>query len=137
MVAKLQKIEKVPKLNEEILELEKKLAEKKQELIEKKETGKHEKEIIKEIIKEKVEAAAVAPASTPQTQTIKKIKEIAGEPKERQVQLLVNLALEKGIIQAVEVAKGLDNPYLLDELHDVLADKYYNKLVEEGKLKKI
>jgi Fic family protein len=137
MVAKLQKIEKPPKINEEILELEKKLAEKKQELVEEKEAGKHEKEIIREIIKEKVEEAAVTPAPTSQAQTIKKIKEIAGEPKERQVQLLVNLALEKGIVQAVEVARGLNNPYLLDELHDVLVDEYYSKLVERGKLKRI
>jgi hypothetical protein len=103
MVAKTKNFEKVPKLNEEIFELEKKLAEKKQELTEKKEAGKHEKELIREIIKEKVEEAAVTPAPTPQAQTIKKIKEIAGEPKERQVQLLVNLALEKGIIDRKSV----------------------------------
>lgn len=137
MVAKAQKIEKIPKINKEILELEKKLAEKKQELTERKEGEKTEKELIKEIVKEKIEQTAISsPSATPQ-QIATKTKEIAGEPKERQIQLLVNLAFEKGIVQAVEVAKGLNNPYLLDELHDVLVDEYYNKLVEQGKLKSI
>jgi len=137
MVAKAQKIEKIPKINKEILELEKKLAEKKQELIERKEGEKTEKDIIREIVKEKIQQTAISsPSATPQ-QVAKKTKEIGSEPKERQVQLLVNLAFEKGIVQAVEVAKGLNNPYLLDELHDVLVDEYYNKLVEQGKLKPI
>ena len=137
MVAKAQKIEKIPKINKEILELEKKLAEKKQELTERKEGEKTEKDIIREIVKEKIQQTAISSPSAIPQQIAKKAKEIESEPKERQIQLLVNLAFEKGIVQAVEVAKGLNNPYLLDELHDVLVDEYYNKLVEQGKLKPI
>ena len=47
------------------------------------------------------------------------------------------MVFEKGVIEAVEVAKKLDNPYLLDEFHDALVDKLYDKLVEQGKLKQV
>ena len=59
------------------------------------------------------------------------------EPKERQIKLLTELAFEKGIPHSVEVAKRLDSPYILDEFHDALVDELYNKLIGEGKLKRI
>jgi len=140
MIAEPKKIEKTPRINEEIVELEKKLAEKKQELREKEGVEKHEKEIIREILREKIEQAKISESKTrgiSPAQIIKEAKEIEKEPKERQIQLLVGLAFEKGIFQAIEVAKNLDSPYLLDEFHDTLVDELYNKLVEAGKLEKI
>lgn len=140
MIAERKKIEKAPKIHEEIVELEKRLAEKKREVMEKKGVEKHEKEIIKEILREKIEQPVTPktkPTAVPSSQVIKKAKKIGEEPKERQIQLLVNLAFEKGIFQAVEVVKQLDSPYLLDEFHDTLVDELYNKLVEQRKLKKI
>lgn len=136
-----KKFRETPKLQEEVAELEKKLAEKKRELEEKKEV-KHEKEIIKEIIKEKTEKPAppkVTPAIPPAVQkvVVKKAKEIKTEEKERQIQLLTDLAFEKGVVHATEVAKKLDDPYILDEFHDTLVDELYNYLVEQGKLKQI
>ena len=47
------------------------------------------------------------------------------------------MAFDKSVIEAVGVAKSLDSPYLLDEFHDTLVDKLYNKLVEQGKLKQV
>jgi flagellar biosynthesis GTPase FlhF len=140
MIAEPKKIEKTPKVHKEIIELEKKLAEKKQELREKEGIEKHEKEIIKEIIGEKIEQSKTAgfkPVGSASTQVLSKAREIEKESKERQIQLLVNLAFEKGIYRAVEVARNLDSPYLLDEFHDTLVDELYNKLVETGKLEKI
>lgn len=140
MIAEPQKIEKTPKVHEEIIELEKKLAEKKKELREKEGIEKHEKEIIKEIIREKIEQPETfgpKPSTAPLPQVVKKAKEIEEEPKERQIQLLVDLAFEKGVSHAIDVARSLNSPYLLDEFHDTLVDELYNKLVEQGKLEKI
>ncbi len=140
MTPEAEKIRTVPKhIEVEIAELEKKLAIKKQELEEKKEV-KHEKEIIKEIIKEKTETPAppkVKSIVPSQKVVIKTAKGLKGENKERQVQLLTDLAFQKGVIHATEVAKNLDDPYILDEFHDTLVDELYNYLVEQRKLKQI
>lgn len=138
MITNSKKFGDSPKIHEEILELEKRLAEKKRELEERKEV-RHEKEIIKEVIKERVEvptAPKVKPIAPP-PQVVKKAKELKAEPKERQIKLLTDLAFEKGIIHATEVARNLDNPYILDEFHDTLVDELYKYLVEKGKLKQI
>jgi hypothetical protein len=95
-----------------------------------------EKEILKEVVSQHIEEAQVAPASEHHTASAN-ISEIKSQPKERQVQYLVDLALEKGIAEAVHVARSLDNSYLVDELHDAIADRLYSRLVEEGKLKKV
>lgn len=128
-----------PKIHEEILELEKRLAEKKRELTGRKEVERHDKEIIKEIIKEKVEipkAPKVKPV-VPPPHIVKTTKAIKVEPKERQIKLLTDLAFEKGVIHATEVARGLDDAYILDEFHDTLVDELYDYLVKQGKLKQI
>jgi hypothetical protein len=95
-----------------------------------------EKEILKEALSQHIERIqSITPAQ--QQAITRAAQQIKDQPKERQIQLLINLAFEKSVIEAIEVAKGLDNPYLIDELHDTLVDKLYNKLVEEGKLKKL
>ena len=136
MIAKSQKIEQAPKIHEEIFELEKRLAEKKQELAEKQEFEKQDKDILREVVKERISQVKIS-TQPPAPHIVKKAKEIGVESKERQIQLLIDLVFQKGVEHAIEVARRLDNPYLLDELHDSLVDKLYNKLVEEGKLKKI
>ena len=65
------------------------------------------------------------------------VKELKGQKKERQIQLLTGLAFDKGVIHATEVAQKLDDPYILDEFHDTLVDELYNYLVEQGKLKEV
>jgi len=129
----------VPKNTErEILELEKKLAEKKRELEEKK-IERPEKELIKEIIKEKTEILAppkITPIA-PKKTVIKKAQALKSEPKERQIKLLIDLAFDKGVIHATEVARNLDSPYILDEFHDTLVDELYNYLIKQGRLKQL
>lgn len=99
-------------------------------------TPEKEKEILKQAISEHVQKAK--PVSDDQQKSVAATsQQIKGEPKEQQIKLLTDLALEKGISHAIEVAKRLDNPYLLDELHDALVDELYNKLVEQGELKTI
>lgn len=137
-----KKFKETPKLQEEVVELENRLIEKRQELVRKKEADRHDKELIKEILKEKTEKptplkVTLAKPLSVQKVVIKKAKQIKGQQKERQIKLLTDLAFEKGVIHATEVAKKLDDPYILDEFHDTLVDELYNYLVEQGKLKQI
>ena len=133
----------VPKVHEEVIELEKRLAGKKKELVDREEADQHDREIIKEVLKEKLEKPAplkaTLPTASPPTPkaVVKKVKELKGEKKERQIQLLTDLAFEKGVSHATEVAKKLDDPFILDEFHDTLVDELHNYLVEQGKLKQI
>lgn len=99
-------------------------------------TPEKQKEMLRESVNEKI-AENISVAPTLQQiiqQTAVKLKD---EPKERQIELLIQMTFDKGVVEAVEVAKNLDNPYLLDEFHDALIDHLYNKLVTEGKLKQI
>ncbi len=131
-----------PKIHKEINELEQKLAKKRQELGKKKET-RPEREILKEFIKEKTEhiqspeGKAQKTTLPPKKVLTKKAKQIKEEKKERQIQLLTDLAFEKGVIHAAEVARKLDDAYILDEFHDSLVDELYNYLIEQGKLKQL
>ena len=67
----------------------------------------------------------------------RQIKRISSLDKEDQVKTLCNLAFQKGLDFAINVAKSLNNPYVLDEFHDRLVDEFYQRLIEEGKLEKI
>ena len=62
----------------------------------------------------------------------------AQETAELKVNNLINLAMQKGIIHAVKVAKHLEDNYTLDEMHDrLLADEFHKALVEKGLLKEL
>jgi len=62
---------------------------------------------------------------------------LSGIEKDQQIKSLVDLAFAKGVAHATEVVRNLDNPYLLDEFHDVLIDEFRQKLVDEKKLEEI
>lgn len=52
---------------------------------------------------------------------------------ESQIQHLTDLALTKGVIHAVKVARRLEDNYTLDMFHDkLLADEFHKALVEKG-----
>ena len=76
-------------------------------------------------------SVAAAPAPKPETQNLK------GLEKNAQLKNLVDLAFQKGISYATDVARDLDNPYLMDAFHDTLVDKLHKELVERGKLEEI
>lgn len=73
----------------------------------------------------------------PSAQARKKAKQLKDLDRQNQIKALTDLAFEKGLDFAVEVAKALDSAYVLDELHDTLVDELYQKLIEQGKLKKL
>jgi len=62
-------------------------------------------------------------------------KEIEKFPSSQQVDALISLAFEKGLPEAISVARDLENPALLDAFHDTLVDCYYKTLIEKGILK--
>lgn len=55
--------------------------------------------------------------------------------KNQQLQILVNIAFEKGISRAIKVARNLNNAFILDEFHDTLVDRLYNELKSRKKIK--
>jgi len=125
---------------QEVLELEKRLAEKKQELsqvipekIEKPEIIKEEPKEPKKLVEKEV-VPSTSKSSSKVKDQIKKLKEL---DRENQIKELCNLSFSEDLDFAVNVAKGLDNAYVLDEFHDALVDELYDKLVEQGELKKI
>lgn len=129
---------------EEIKALEQKLEAKKKELQDQG-TAREEKEVFREVLKEHVEQArppselaapsAISPAKPLPSDLQKHADELKEkEKREEQVQKLIELALARGIGDAVKIAESA-TPWLLDELHDHLADDYYEKLVALRKIK--
>ena len=57
---------------------------------------------------------------------------------ETQIQHLVDLAQQKGVLHAVKVARHMEDNYILDTFHDrMLAEELHNALVEKGMIKEI
>ncbi len=88
-------------------------------------------------VEEKVEEATGSVPSPPSAQARKKAGQLVDLDRAAQVKALCDLAFDKGINFAIEVAKALDNAYVLDEFHDALVDELSEKLLEEGELKKV
>lgn len=127
-----------PSLEKEVLELEKKLTEKRAELTkEKKIEAEPTKEKI-EPIEEVLEKEKVVPTAVPSAvQVQQQVKELKDLDRQSQVKILCDLAFQKNLNFAIEVARKLDNAYVLDEFHDTLVDKLYQELIKKGKLEKI
>ena len=131
----------------EIEELEKELAERKEAL----ENLNREKEIIAEqpeqkedeqkyqIEKEPLASSqpAVQSPAPPVKPAKKTVADFKNLDKDHQVKVLSTVAFEEGITKAVDLARHLDDAYVLDELHDELVGELYERLVKEGKLKKV
>lgn len=105
---------------EEIQWLKEQLETKKREL---KETGKETKpeEAAKEIIKEYTEQAPVIVPSLLFEDAGETVSGLESEPHAKQVEELLAIAKKQGILNAVNVARHLNNPHLLDDFHDRLA----------------
>lgn len=133
--------ESIQSLEEELRVLEEKLAARKAE-------GKEEKEVFREVLREHLESVketaekqssadasdSVNVSGAPSFNYAAAARQKADELREKehrgQVEELVSIALTKGILAAVNVARHLGNPHLLDDFHDMLVDEYYDKLVQ-------
>ncbi|MDP3934612.1 MAG: hypothetical protein Q8Q46_00070 [Candidatus Giovannonibacteria bacterium] len=125
-------------VHEEIKWLEEQLEAKKKELA----VGgaeKPEKEMVREVIKDvslektPLPAGGAAPISDDAAQ--KAAYNLKEQEHQQIIEGLISLALAQGLAIAVKAANHLKNPHLLDEFHDALADKYYEKLLAARKLK--
>ncbi len=117
--------------------------------IEEKTEAVSEKKIEAEPTKEKSSAEVSQPAEErkteeakstavpPSAQAQKQVKQLKDLDRSSQVKELCDLAFQKGLAFAIEVAKTLDNAYVLDEFHDTLVSELYNELIKEDKLKQM
>lgn len=113
MKEKENKIEKIDKKSQSEFNT---LAER--ELLELKETSKENEDIKKEIMQEieKMDLDENVKQSARQHAT-----DIGSLQREAKIKKLIALARTKGVIFAINVAKKMNDPYVLDTLHDMLA----------------
>lgn len=95
---------------------------------------KEEKEV-KQEIKSYLRELQQIPATAAPLATRDEADEIKKFPPSQQVGALISLVFEKSLEEAVQVARQIDNPAILDEFHDILADRYYKELIEKKILK--
>lgn len=62
---------------------------------------------------------------------------IRGMDEKRKVDTLAMVAFEKGISQSINLAKKLQDPYILDALHDRLIGELREELIKRGRLKNL
>jgi len=98
-------------------------------------TPEKEEKAVKQEIKNYLRELQQTPTTVAPLVTRDEAKEINKFPATQQVGALVSLVFEKGLEEAISVAKGIDNPAILDEFHDILADRYYKELVEKKIIK--
>lgn len=100
----------------------------KEKKIEKREISEDEK-IISEELRREIELMQVDENLKKEAeQKANKIKFLADDDKLKQ---LLITAKEKGVVFAIDVAKKMNDPFLLDALHDILArEGYYKKFVK-------
>ena len=103
--------------------------------LERKETGEQKETLdgseisVGEELKKKIEEldldATAKQQAVASAQTIKSLKD------EEKIQHLLEIAKKKGVVYAVAVAKNMDDAFLLDVLHDVLAKEGLYKKFKE------
>lgn len=125
-------------LEQEIAELEKQLAQKRALI------GAEKEQPLEQILAAEkptpAAAAATAPAAPVSTAgaAIKPAaRDLKDLEKNQQLKNLVDLAFQKGIAYATDIAREMNDPYLMDEFHDTLIDQLHKELVERGKLEEI
>lgn len=87
--------------------------------------------LIKDEIEEHLQGLQQTPSFAASTSTRDETDEIKEFPLNEQVGALISLAFDKGAKKAISVARELDNPAVLDELHGILINRYYNELINK------
>lgn len=60
--------------------------------------------------------------------------EDAQKETQEKLQRLVDIAFERGLVEAIAAARKMHDPYILDEFHDALVDKLHDELVRRHQL---
>lgn len=127
-------------LHQEIADLERRLEEKKKLADISGIEASPEKEVFKEVVKEhieekKIQSLPILPSVQSERQiSSDAIKEMA---EQEQLKELVAIVDRKGLLDAVHIAEKMENPRLVDDLHDYIADQLYDHLVEVRKLREL
>ncbi len=87
--------------------------------------------IVKQEIKEYLQELQQTPTTAAPLAARDEVDEIKKFPSNQQVGALISLVFEKGLPEAIAVAKNLNNPAIMDEFHDILVDRYYQTLIEK------
>ena len=127
--------EKVPAVEHPEIEQLKKRIEKLETQLKKEKIPEEKERIVKQEIKTYLRKVQKMPPFAPPLVVRDEAKKIAKFPLAQQVGVLVSLVFEKGLQQAISVARALNNPAILDEFHDILVDRYYQILIEKRILK--
>ncbi|MDP3882626.1 MAG: hypothetical protein Q8Q48_01060 [Candidatus Staskawiczbacteria bacterium] len=91
---------------------------------EKKEVSQEERMISKELMRE-IELMEADDKTKDEAKVKAKKIEFLGE--EQKLEHLLKIAKEKGVAFAIQVARRMNDPYLLDVFHDLLAKEGYYK----------
>jgi len=91
--------------------------------------------MVKREIKEYLQELQQTPATAAPVATRDEVDEIKKFPASQQVGSLISLVFEKGLPEAISVARNLNNPAILDEFHDILVDRYYQVLIDKKIIK--
>lgn len=126
-------------LHREIAELERRLQEKREALARE---GRvlEEKEAFRETFYEtygdalQPEVAPPQPSAAPRDRRGAPPPAPATQAAQEQLEVLIALAFTKGVRAATEAARRA-TPWLMDELHDELVDRYYEHLIQLKQLK--
>lgn len=134
--------EKTP--HQEIVELERLLAEKRQALEREGDTTpEREREAFREVFRESFgehlnpqRTLQPLPATLAPGELAGHADALKEKAREEQIEHLVGIAFTKGVRAAADVARHA-TPWLMDELHDRLQDRYYEHLIQARQLKQL
>lgn len=115
----------------EIKEMEERIK-KLESRLEKEKSSENKERAVKQEIKTCLEEWQQTPSFASSLDVRDESKEIAEFEFSQQVGTIVSLVFEKGLSEAISVAREINNPAVLDELHDALVDRYYKMLKEKG-----
>ena len=130
-------------LEQEIAELQQKIAEKKAMMEGMGSEVRTEKEVLREVVREKIAAtpptdvssSPSVPASSGTSAT--EPPSYLSDELRPKIQEFAKVALEKSLGDAISLAKATKNAALIDAFHDYIVDELYEKLVAEAKLREV
>lgn len=128
----------IPKENKEVLTEKKDVWERakteksveEQKEIEQKRIPVEEEEAIEKQLRKEIEAMQLSPEL--QEEALVKAKKIEFLGEKEKLEQLMKIAKERGLEFAVKVAKDMNDPYILDIFHDILAKEgFYKKFLKQ------
>jgi hypothetical protein len=81
------------------------------------------------------EVQSMRPAQAPPQVIKQKAAGIQTLPPSQKLGALITMTFEDGIETAISIARALDDPAILDEMHDTLVDSFYKELIEREIIK--